>query len=287
MEFEYKGQKCKLEIKKVGLEHCRPEKKTEQRRRDYFSLHFVTHGLGSLHIEGQEVALGKGNVFLLYHKKEYVYYPEKSFPWSYIWVDFYAEGLEELLRDCGFTVEKPYFRLSDYNGMMSMMQQLMDMYDGSQMEDLACTAQLLLIMKCLSEYVGRYQEAGNKSQMNFKRLREILIYINNNYRIRLSIPQIEADMYISEKKLNYLFRYYLDMSPVNYINRFRITNACLLLRETDLMIKDIGQMVGIDDEKYFARLFLKWTGMTAKAYRQMEQYDDPFEWLKEKKIDLR
>lgn len=287
MEFEYKGKKCKLEIKKVGQEHCSPEKKEEQRRKNYFSLHFVTHGLGNLHIGEQEISLGKGNMFLLYAQKEYVYYPDKSTPWSYIWVDFYAEGMDEMLRDCGFVPEKPYFRLADYNGMMEMMQQLTELYDGSKMQDIACAAQVLLIMRNISECIGRYQRAGNKSQMNFRQLRDILIYINNNYRVRLTVPQIEEEMYISEKKLNYLFRYYVEMSPINYINRFRISNACELLRKTDLTIKEIGQMVGIDDERYFYRLFMKWTGVTAKDYRQSTNTDDPFEWLKDKDLDLR
>lgn len=287
MEFEYKGKKCKIEIKKVGQEHCLPEKKAEKRIKNYFSLHFVTHGMGNLHMDGQGVALGKGNMFLLYALKEYTYYPDKNTPWSYIWADFYAEGIEELLGDCGFSKEKPYFRLADYNGMMEMMQRLAELYDGSKMQDIACTAQLMLIMRNISECIGHFQWVGNKNQMNFRQLRDILMYINNNYRLKLTIPQIEEEMYIPEKKLNYLFHYYVEMSPVNYINRFRISNACELLRKTDLSIKGIGQMVGIDDERYFYRLFVKWMGVTAKDYRQSANTEDPFEWLKEKNLDLR
>lgn len=46
-------------------------------------------------------------------------------------------------------------------------------------------------------------------------------------------------------------------------------------------------MIGIEDEKYFMRLFHKITGMSASEYRKNHKDDDPYLWLKEKGLDLR
>ena len=46
--------------------------------------------------------------FLLYINIPYEYYPDKSYPWKYDWIDFSGENLELLLSECGFSQDKPY-----------------------------------------------------------------------------------------------------------------------------------------------------------------------------------
>ena len=84
-----------------------------------------------------------------------------------------------------------------------------------------------------------------------------------------------------------MFHAYIGLSPVNYINKFRISNACELLKKDDLKIETVAGMVGVSDEKYFSRMFTKWKGMSPREYRKNSQEEDPFDWLKEKNLDFR
>ena len=101
------------------------------------------------------------------------------------------------------------------------------------------------------------------------------------------IDQIAEDMNVSKRQLMYMFRTYIDLTPIDYMNKFRVSNACALLKQRDIKVEQVSEMVGIEDEKYFMRLFKKVVGMTPKEYRQNCEDDDPFVWLKEKNIDLR
>lgn len=58
--------------------------------------------------------------------------------------------------------------------------------------------------------------------------------------------------------------------PNRYLNNLRLSNAQRLLAQSELKIKDIAHRVGIEDEKYFSRLFMKKTGSSPKAYRAKE-----------------
>lgn len=111
--------------------------------------------------------------------------------------------------------------------------------------------------------------------------------MNNNYRMNLSLDQIAEEMNISKRQLMYMFKTYIDLTPIDYMNKFRISNACDLLKQKDFNVEQVAEMVGIDDEKYFMRMFKKLMGVTPKEYRQNSENDDPFAWLKEKNIDFR
>lgn len=287
MEFEYGGKTYGIEIKKVGQEHCLPRKKSELRRKRYHSLHFVLHGFGTLHSGENKISLGRGNVFLLYANEEYTYYPNAVDPWSYIWVDFYGEELDELFEACGFTREKPYVRMTDSAELIDLLKQLVEKYNGSDVQSMVCSAYTLLVFGRLIEYKNRYLKVSERGSVFFKQFRDIIDYINNNYRMNLTLEQIAEDMCVSERQLIYMFRSNIEMTPINYINKFRISNACELLKRDDLKVEEIAEMVGIEDEKYFTRMFTKWKGVSPREYRKVCKDDDPFDWLKEKNIDFR
>lgn len=287
VQFVYNEKTCVIDIRKVGQEHCLPRKRHEQRIRKYYSLHFVLHGFGTLYADGKKVLLGRGNLFLLYVNEEYEYYPDATDPWSYIWIDFYGEGLDELLEACGFTREKPYLRMGDYTELVEILKMLVEKYNGNSVQNMTCSAYLLLVLSQLIEYKNRNKKVSERGSALFKQFRDILVYVNNNYRMNLSLEQIACDMCVSERQLIYMFRSNIGLTPINYINKFRISNACALLKETDMKLKTVAEMVGIEDEKYFMRMFMKWKGVSVEEYRKNCENDDPFDWLKEKNLDLR
>lgn len=287
MEFEYGGKTYGIEIKKVGQEHCLPRKKNEQRKKKYHSLHFILYGFGTLYCGNEKISLGKGNAFLLYANEEYNYIPNPVDPWSYIWVDFYGEDLDGLFEACGFTKENPYVRMTEYERLIDLLKQLVEKYNGNELQSMVCSAYTLLVFGQLIEYKNRYQKISEKGSVLFKQFRDILDYVNNNYRMNLTLDQIADDMCVSERQLIYMFRRNIEMTPINYINKFRISNACELLKQKDLKIETVAEMVGIEDEKYFMRMFTKWKGMSPSEYRKNCKGDDPFDWLKEKHIDFR
>lgn len=65
------------------------------------------------------------------------------------------------------------------------------------------------------------------------------------------------------------FRACFSKSPVEYRNFLRITNACTMLRSTEMRIGEISQVVGFDDQFYFCRVFTEKNGMSPKKYREM------------------
>ncbi|MNW09067.1 HTH-type transcriptional activator Btr [compost metagenome] len=54
----------------------------------------------------------------------------------------------------------------------------------------------------------------------------------------------------------------------DYLGRIRIEKARLLLLNPNCKISQIAEQVGYQDEKYFSKVFKKWTGQTPGDYRK-------------------
>lgn len=254
----------KINLLKVGQEYCRPDKKHEGLVREFYSLHFVLDGYGTLCVNDKKYVLGKGTVFLLRRGVKYDYYPDAVKPWSYIWINFIGanedEDVDGFLSLCGFTNERHYVILNDYAQTSQLFIQLHNGYDSGILQNLKCAGYFMLIAAQLIAEKIKYAPIGVRGSLADKYFNDILTYIHGNYRLNLSIRQISEDMSISEKQMYGMFKKYLDMTPIDYINRYRISNACIFLRQMDASVETVAEMVGIDNPKYFTRMFVKWKG---------------------------
>ena len=65
-----------------------------------------------------------------------------------------------------------------------------------------------------------------------------------------------------------IFKKEVGVSFSNYLNKIRIEQSKLLLKNTDSSIVEIALEVGFEDQSYFSKVFKNLTKMTPKQYRQ-------------------
>ena len=64
-----------------------------------------------------------------------------------------------------------------------------------------------------------------------------------------------------------LFKKHVGVTPLQYVNSVKLTEAKKLLKGTDLPLREIASELGFESESYFHRLFSKTFGITPKKYR--------------------
>lgn len=72
----------------------------------------------------------------------------------------------------------------------------------------------------------------------------------------------------SEDYLTRLSKRELGISSWDYLDRYRVRQAKVLLESTSDSIRAIAQQVGFKDQTYFSRVFSKLTGLSPRAYRE-------------------
>lgn len=99
----------------------------------------------------------------------------------------------------------------------------------------------------------------------------VKIYIRKNICSPITLEHLSNLFYISPSYLSYLFKEKTGENLIDYVNKERIERAKLLLRTSDDKIYKIAKTLGIDNAKYFFRLFKKMTGYTPEAYRKLNE----------------
>lgn len=124
---------------------------------------------------------------------------------------------------------------------------------------------LLLVSRAASRSLPPDHMDGHEQN---KTIQEALRYINTHYTQRLNIEALSDRLGISQQYLNRLFKQWVGMSPVRYINRLRVEEAKQQMRNSDRNISEIAYDIGFENIYYFSRVFKQYEGMPPTGYRR-------------------
>ena len=94
--------------------------------------------------------------------------------------------------------------------------------------------------------------------------------IAGDYQNEIRIADLADACRMSESYFRRVFTETMQMSPIEYINRFRVNRAIYLLRTTDEPVFAIAEQTGFFSVATFNRNFKRYTGMTAQSWRETE-----------------
>ena len=110
------------------------------------------------------------------------------------------------------------------------------------------------------------QQCTVPSEMHL--LKRVTDHMEHTFDAPFSAEHYAAMMYVSVGRFNHLFKERVGVSPYTYYMRLRISNACNLLEETTLPIKEVATLCGYRDPVFFTQAFRKEMKMTPTAYRR-------------------
>ncbi len=135
-----------------------------------------------------------------------------------------------------------------------------DMVDFSDTETETMLQQMVLDY---CAYARRFSLTGYSSTVQ-----QILNHINLNISEPHTLKSLAALCHISPSYLSALFKQETGMTLIDYINTQRVKRGAYLLENTDRLVADIAEEMGILDVNYFAKIFKRTFGMTPTRYRR-------------------
>lgn len=99
-------------------------------------------------------------------------------------------------------------------------------------------------------------------------VKRALAYFHQNYTRPLTRWEVAREIGISEDYLTRVFNRELEISPWDYLNRYRVLQAQTLLKTTHHSIGNIAKQVGFSDGAYFSRVFHKLINMSPQTFRE-------------------
>ena len=96
-------------------------------------------------------------------------------------------------------------------------------------------------------------------------------YIDNHFKENLTLDQLAGMVHMSKYYLSHSFRKEFQTSPISYLISRRIQESRFLLRETDLRLSQIAQILGFSSLSYFSQSFRRLENMSPLEYRKQQR----------------
>lgn len=253
-----------LSIYNCGLQSCEQEYTWGPGVRDHYLIHYVARGKGTYTVNNTVFSLQAGDVFLAKPSQLITYSADRDDPWEYYWVGFNGACANKLVLQLPFHDTQPVHHCA---GAESVQQALLNIYlargPEPHSEALMIGHLYLFMAELMREALALEPRSGNSSSQY---VINAIKYIQFNYSHDISIDDIAKAVGVSRSHLYRVFMANVGQSPIDYLTSYRISEACFLLKNSQLSIAEIAVSVGFFDQFYFSRVFKKIKGIPPSKY---------------------
>lgn len=104
---------------------------------------------------------------------------------------------------------------------------------------------------------------------DYERIALINNYIRSNYKKQIQLSDMAALTGLTESSFSRFFKKITSKTFVNYLNEFRIQQACMLLSDKKKTIYEVMFESGFCEPAHFSRVFKKFSGHTPRDYKRI------------------
>ena len=250
---------------------------------DFCELVIVSNGIGIQCLEGADLPISAGDVFLLQGKQSHYFHHREHLELINIMYDPQLLKLPEndLRRMPGYSAmfileprhrkeHKFASRLQLNREQLIFVESLVATMMAEQTErrpgfEVLLRAKLLEIITYMSRaYLG---EKSRESQ-SLLRVTKVISAIELNYSKEWKLDDLVKLSGMSKSNLLTTFRKATGNSPLAYLLTVRIQRASEMIRNSNKNITEIAFAVGFNDSNYFTRQFKKITHVSPREYRE-------------------
>ena len=218
-------------------------------------LVYTIQGKGRIHYNDQTCSMEPNQVILLNIAPGYQV-QSLSNDWKLVWMLF-----------SGMLAERLVFEIHKYKGLVfpaatSTKELLDDIYH------LTCTPadNHLSDIRVSSKIYTLLADLMTESPATI-RTTPAISYIQNHYGENISVDMLANVCHMSKYYFVRIFHTENGVSPIEFLQQYRITIARHLLLETQKSIALIAEETGFENQSYFSKIFRKYCGVSPRQYR--------------------
>lgn len=113
-----------------------------------------------------------------------------------------------------------------------------------------------------------YTNLLQNNEQKIKSIKNVLKFIEVNFHKKITLETLSKEANLSKYHFCHLFKSYTGISPIDYLNMYRINEAAILLESTDANITDVALQCGFDNMSHFINTFKKYKDLPPSQYRK-------------------
>ena len=214
-----------------------------------YECYAVTQGEARVTIDGREHILQAGEAVLVFPYQSHEY---KTAEGTSTWVCIFSPDLvpsfdkkcaSNIPKDARFPFSPPLSHPASHLLKKALCYEICGIFDDG------------------ADYI-------KKPQGEATLLTKLLTYIAKDYAKGCTLESISSAVGYDYAYVSKYFKRMTGISFKNYLNGLRISEACRLLLQSELSVREIGEACGYGCTRSFHREFLKSTGKTPTEYRK-------------------
>ncbi|WP_176835499.1 MULTISPECIES: AraC family transcriptional regulator [unclassified Paenibacillus] len=256
------GSPPPVSVQFLGVNYCDPDYRNIRKLAKITVFGFVLSGQGRVQVDRRACIARQGDVFLLpagcYH--EVAADPDHPEPWSYIWLNISGNLVLELLEAYQL---RSHVVVADA-GLEPLFREAIAGMDAASVEDMHKELQVIV----MRIHVSLFEALRRKGEALSPAVHAIKQCLDNGILQPFDSERLSAQLGISFKQMNRLFKREVGTTLYNYVIDKKIESAKLMLLNTQLTISEIGYRLGYADPHYFSNMFHSKTGIRPSAFRK-------------------
>ncbi|MDF7799304.1 helix-turn-helix domain-containing protein [Pontiellaceae bacterium B1224] len=252
---------------------------------DFCELVIVARGQGFQSLEGMDLLISAGDVFLLQGRQRHFFHDRKNLELINVMYDPAQIELPEndLRRMPGycamFLLEPTYRKQHRFASRLHLkrvqLAKILAISDEMEREcrdkppgyEVVLRTKLVELIITLSR---TYKQGDSTESQALLRVGEVIGAMENDFSNDWKLDALAEIAHMSKNNLLKVFRKATSQTPINYLMRLRIQRAMEMLQKTDQTITEIAFAVGFNDSNYFTRQFRRVVGMPPSRFRHQQ-----------------
>lgn len=246
----------------TGHYYCDSNYNVQRNSLRSFLLMYIKNGEGTVNFNGKTLSARAGDIVLLNCRQPHSYQTNK---WETLWCHFDGNVSSEFF-DLIYNTSGCVFPLHGSQVVPASLITILEiLINGTVLNEalVSCSIQRMLTELHL---IGSEQLHTAINQTN---LAKAIIYIENNYDQKISVQDLAMHACMSMYYFSRVFKKSTGYSPHEYLTMIRLNRAKILLKATELSIKELAFKVGFNSEANFITCFKKHNTYTPNVFRKM------------------
>lgn len=254
---------------------------------NYLEIAFVKKGKGIYYVENRTYEMNEGDIVVINNIEPH--YMEVLPPVNMVMpvIMFEPQLIWSSENHFDYQYMEPFFeRSSNFNNKIDSRSEIGQRIFSllSEIEDefvnktvgykLMIKAKLLHIITYL---IRHYQDASKSTESlsakskKLEKLGKVFEYINKNYSQKIGLDTLAELAFMSPNYFSAFFKQSTGFSPIEYLNKFRVSKSIEMLKETDYSIAQIALECGFYNLANYNKIFKHFTETTPSFIRKSSE----------------
>ena len=233
----------------------------------FYKFEYILEGKGYLEYDGETYELTAGTFVFIRSNTSFTMYSDKETPMKKHFLGISGKFMEGILSVHKISANVIVIKLDVLNEFENMMNTLKKADQITFQILNTAEIELLKIVQLLD------RATTNREFRHATRAENIHSYIEQNLTTELSIEDITTAFFISKSQLLRIFKDKYKTTPMKYVLKRKIDLASYYLKNTDMSISEISDLLCFSDSHNFSAAFKKQMQVSPREYRKKEFYE--------------